>query len=226
MEASPEVELEAPQADVSEGLLAATFTAPRRETVDGSGQPRKIALARFPLQAALSRTAAPRVEAAAFLTAKAVNETGFPLLPGDAGVYVGDEFVGRAPLPFTPAGGEIELAFGQDERIEIDRKVLERKHETAGLVSKDDVYRYRVRVAVKNRYAAPAAVKLLELVPVARDEKIKVEVLEGTTAATREDPERPGVRVYELALGPREEKVVELRYRVRFPRGFPVSGLE
>jgi uncharacterized protein (TIGR02231 family) len=214
------------QASVEEGLLATSFTAPRRESVDGSGQERRVSLARFPLKAEVVRTAAPRVEPAAFLTAKASNETGFPLLAGVAGVYVGDQFAGRAPLPFTPAGGELELAFGADERVEVDRKVLERKRESAGLLTKDDVYRYRVRIGVKNRYAAPVAVKLLDLVPVSRDEKIKVTVLEGTTAPTREDPERPGVRIHELTLGGREEKVVELRYEVRYPRGFPISGLE
>ncbi len=219
-------QLEVVTATVEEGLLSASFRTPRRESVDGSGQARKVPLARFPLKAQIVRTAAPRVEAAAFLTAKAVNETGIPLLPGTAGVYVGDEFAGRTAIPATPPGGELELAFGADERVEIDRKVLERRHETAGIVSKDDVYRYRVRISVKNRYQAPVSVKLLDLVPVSRDEKIEVKILEGTTAATRDDPERPGVRVYELALAAREEKVVELRYDVRFPRGFPIAGLE
>ncbi len=217
---------EVAQASVQEGLLSATFTAPRRETVDGSGQARKVPLARFPLKAQIVRTAAPRVDASAFLTAKAVNETGFPLLAGMAGVYVGDEFAGRAPLPATPAGGELELAFGADGRVEIDRKVLDRRHESAGVFSKDEVFVYRVRTSVKNRWATPVAVKLLDLIPVSRDEKIQVKVLDGTTAATREDPERPGVRIYELALAPREEKVVELRYEVRYPRGFPIAGLE
>ncbi|HEX9051536.1 MAG TPA: mucoidy inhibitor MuiA family protein [Anaeromyxobacter sp.] len=219
-------EAEVAQASVQQGLLSATFTAPRRETVDGSGQARKVPLARFPLRATIVRTAAPRVDGSAFLTAKAVNETGFPLLAGMAGVYVGDEFAGRAPLPATPAGGEVELAFGADGRVEVDRKVLDRKHESAGLISKDEVYVYRVRTSVKNRWAAPVAVKLLDLVPVSRDEKIQVKVLDGTTAATREDPERPGVRIYELPLAAREEKVIELRYEVRYPRGFPISGLE
>jgi uncharacterized protein (TIGR02231 family) len=171
------------------------------------------------------RTAAPRLEAAAFLTARATNDTGFPLLAGTAGIWVGDEFVGRAALPATPPGGELELAFGADARVEIDRKVLERRRESAGIVAKDDVVRYRVRIAVKNRWAAPVAVKLLDLVPVSRDEKIRVELLDGSTAA-REDPERPGVRSWELALAPREERAIELRYEVRYPRGFPVAGLE
>lgn len=214
------------QATVEEGLLATSFTAPRRESVDGAGQARKIALARFPLEADLTRTAAPRLDRSAFLTARLVNATGFPLLPGTAGVYVGDQFVGRAPLPFTPAGGELKLAFGADDRVEIDRRVLERKHDTAGLVSKEDVWRYRVRIGVKSRWDEPVKVTLLDLVPVARDAKIRVELLDGSTKATREDPERPGVRAWELTLAPKEERVVELRYEVRAPRGFAVAGLE
>jgi uncharacterized protein (TIGR02231 family) len=219
-------QLEAPEASAAQGLLAATFTTPRRETVDGSGRARSVALSRFPLKARIARVTAPRVEPSVFLTAQAINETGLPLLGGQAGVYVGDEFVGRAPLPPTPPGGELELAFGADGRVEVERRVLERKHETAGVVSKDEVFRYRIRVALKNRYPTPIDVRLLDLVPVSRDEKIQVKLLDGTTAATREDPERPGVKTWELKLAAREERAIELRYEVRYPRGFPIQGLE
>ena len=108
----------------------------------------------------------------------------------------------------------------------MERRILQRKHETSGIVSKDELFRYRVRVLLKNRYAAPVEVRLLDLVPVSREEKIEVKLLEGTTAATREDPERPGVKIWELKLAACEEKAIELRYEVRYPRGFPISGLE
>jgi uncharacterized protein (TIGR02231 family) len=222
----PEEQMDLASAGVEEGLLSASFTAPRRESVDGSGQARKVPLAHFPLRAEIVRTAAPRLEAATFLIAKAVNATGFPLLGGAASVYVGNEFAGRTRLPKTPPGGELELAFGADDRVEVDRKVLERRRESAGTFTKDEVYRYRVRVSVKNRYSSPVAVKLLDLIPVSRDEKIAVRLLDGSTAAAREDPERPGVRVYELALAAGEQKAVELRYEVRYPREFPIAGLE
>jgi uncharacterized protein (TIGR02231 family) len=221
-----EVELSTPEASAEQGLLSATFTTPRRETVDGSGKARSVALSRFPLKAKIARVTAPRIEPAVFLTAKAVNETGLPLLAGMAGVYVGQEFVGRSPLPATPPGGELELAFGADGRVEVERRVLERKHETAGIVSKDEVFVYRVRISLKNRYTTPVDVRLLDLVPVSREEKVAVKLLDGTTAPTSEDPERPGVKTWELKLGAREERVIELRYEVKYPRGFPIQGLE
>ncbi len=215
-----------PQAAVETGLLATTFTAPGRESVDGAGQARKIALARFPLPAELGRTAAPRLDRAAYLTAKVVNATGFPILPGAAGVYVGDQFVGRAALRSTPAGGDLQLAFGADDRVEIERRVLERKHDTSGLLDKKDVWRYRVRIGVKSRWDEPVRLTLLDLVPVARDASIEVAVLDGSTRPTREDPERPGVRAWELDLKPRQEQVVEIRYEVRHPRDAAIAGLE
>ncbi len=225
-EGAEEKALETPEAEVAMGLLAATFTAPRRETVDGAGRARNVALARYQLRARLERTAAPRVDPAAYLTATIANDTGVPFLPGLARVSVGDELVGRAQVALTPPGGELKLAFGADARIEVERRVLDRRHETAGLLSKDEVVSYRIRTSVKNRYGAPVAVRLLDLVPVSRDEAIRVTFLDGSTPATSEDPERPGVRSWELSLEPRQERVVELRYEVRHPRGFPVQGME
>jgi uncharacterized protein (TIGR02231 family) len=221
-----ESKLEVAEAQVEMGLIAATFTAPRREQVDGSGRPRSVPLARYALKGAIVRTGAPRVDPSVYLNARAKNETGTPFLPGMVRVSVGDEFVGKASLEATPPGGELTLAFGVDGRIEVERRVLDRSHETAGLISKDEVWRYRTRTSVKNRYQKAVTVELLDLVPVSRDEAISVKVLDGTTGGASELPDRPGVRSWPLQLKPGEERVVELRYEVRYPRGFPISGLE
>jgi uncharacterized protein (TIGR02231 family) len=214
------------QAEATMGLLAATWTAPRRQTVDGAGRSRTVPLARHALHATVTRTAAPRGDPTAYLTATVTNETGVPFLPGLARIWLGEELVGRAPLAATPPGGELKLAFGADSRLEIERRVVERRHETAGLLGGDHVWRYQVRTTIKNRYAVATTLTLLDLVPVSRDEVIKVKLLDGTTPATGDDPDRPGVKRWTLPLGPGETRVVELRYEVRFPRDFPIEGLE
>ncbi|HEU4383587.1 MAG TPA: mucoidy inhibitor MuiA family protein [Anaeromyxobacteraceae bacterium] len=220
-------ELEEAPAQLAEGLLSAVFTAPRRETVDGAGRARKVFLVSLALQSELSRVAVPRADASAYLAAKAVNGTGAPLLPGPASVFLGDEFVGRAQLPLVPLGGELKLAFGADDRVKVERQVVERRHETSGLFTKDDVIRYRVRTTVKNLWSKPVAVRLMDLVPVSREEQVKVAILDGTTApAEPDDPMKPGVKAWLITLDPQKEKVVELRYEVRFPRGMEVAGLE
>ncbi len=215
------------EAAVTQGLLAATFTAPRRDSVDSSGAPRRAFLATFPLKAELTRLAAPKHDEQSVLTAKAVNDSGPVLLPGPVNIFLGDELTGQTLLPLIPPGDEFELAFGPDDRVKVERTIVERKHETAGVFSKEDLYRYRIRTTVKNLYATPVTVTILDQVPVSRDETIKVTVLDSSTKPTEpDDPTRPGVRRYTYSLQPKAEQAVELAYEVRFPKGQMIGGLE
>jgi len=215
------------EAAVTQGLLAATFTAPRRESIDSSGTPRRAFLATFPLKAELTRIAAPKREEQAFLIAKATNESGPVLLAGPVNIFLGDEFTGKTHLPTVPPGDNIKLAFGPDDRVKVERKIIERKHETTGVFSKEELYRYRIRTTVKNLYPTPVTATILDQVPVSRDETIKVTVLDGSTKPTEpEDPTKPGVRSYTFTLQPKTEQVIELGYEVRFPKGQMIGGLE
>ncbi len=221
------IPMEAAEAAVTQGLLAATFTAPRRESIDSSGTPRRAFLSTFPLKAELTRLAAPKLDEQTVLTAKAVNESGPVLLPGLVNVFLGDELTGQTTLPTVPPGDEIKLAFGPDDRVKVERKIIERKHETTGVFSKEDLYRYRIRTTVKNLYATPVTVTIIDQVPVSRDETIKMTILDRSTKPTDpEDPTKPGVRRYTYTLQPKAEQVIELAYEVRFPKGQMIGGLE
>ncbi len=222
-----DVAMKMAEADVAQGLLAATFTAPRRESIDSSGTARRAFLSTFPLKAELTRLAAPKLDEHAVLTAKATNESGPVLLPGPVNIFLGDELTGQTFLPLVPPGDEIKLAFGPDDRVKVERKIIERKHETTGLFSKEDLYRYRIRTTVKNLYPTPVTVTILDQVPVSRDETIKVTILDGSTKPTEpEDPTNPGVRRYTYTLQPKAEQVIDLGYEVRFPKGQMIGGLE
>jgi uncharacterized protein (TIGR02231 family) len=221
------VDMVQPAAVVQEGLLSASFRVERRETVEGAGLARRVFLAEFPLEAKLVRLAAPRIDPQVYLVATATNQGVAPLLPGPVSIFLGSEYVGRSHLPAVPPGGEVELAFGADDRVRVERKVIERHRDTRGLLGKDDSIRYRVRTTVENLYGKPVQVKLLDRVPVSRDGDIEVEILDGSTPPTeQEDSMKPGVRTYVLDLPAKKEKAVELRYEVRWPKNTAVTGLE
>ena len=212
---------------VQEGLLSASFRIPRRETVEGTGRARKAYLAEFPLKAELVRLASPRIDCEVYLLATAKNEAPTPLLSGPVSLFVGEEFVGRAHLPPVASGDELELAFGADDRVKVERKVVERFRDTRGLLGKDESIRYKVRTTVKNLYGRPVKVKLVDRIPVSRDGEVEVELLEGTTKPTeKEDPMKPGVRVHVVELPAKGEKAIELAYEVRWPKGQAITGLE
>lgn len=212
-------------ATVDAGLVATRFTASRPATIPSTGEGRQTFLASWSFAATLGRLAAPSREPRAFLTAKAKNETDVPLIGGPLDLFVDGSFVGRTHLEPLGPGEEIELAFGPDPRISVERTVLERRREESGLLSKRETWRYRIRTTVENRWREAVEVDLLDRFPVSREESIEVEILDGTSKGGEEEPNLPGVRRWKLALKPGEKRAVELRYTVSFPRGMRVVGL-
>ena len=212
-------------AEVRVNLLATSYVAPSRATIPSTGERRKSFLAAYPLQAQLRRVSAPVLEQRAYLTAKAKNDTDVPLLAGPIELYVEGDFVGRSRLDGVSPGDELELAFGPDERIRVERAVIDRDRDESGVFSKRERYTYRVRTKLKNLYREAVEVNLLDHLPVSRDEDIEVEVLDRTTAGAKEDEQKPGVRTWLVRLKPGEERVIEVSYAVSYPRGARVVNL-
>lgn len=225
-EVASTISLEQPPAFVTEGMLSSVFSAPRRESVEGTGKVHKTFLASYPLEAQVSRTVVPRIDPQAYLTATATNGTGIPLFAAQSSIFLGDQFVGTTQLPNTPPGEKLTLAFGADDRIKVERTLLERNRDTSGVFSKQELYKYRVRSTVKNLYPKPMKVTLSEPLPVSRDKEIQVTLKDGSTKPDREEPNRPGVRIYELMVPAKGERQVELRYEVKYPQGTRVTGME
>jgi len=214
-----------PPARFEEGIVATTVTAAGKASVPSTGEARKSQLGIFALETKLTRTASPRLDERAYLLAEAKNDTGVPLFAGPVELFVGGAYTGRSSLADVPPDGELKLAFGPDPRIRVERKVLERSRDESGLFSKTEEIRYRTRTTVKNHHAAVVELVLRDLVPVSQDEDIGVRVLDGTTRPDAADEAKPGVKAWTLKLAPGEERVIELRYAISYPKGQTIEGL-
>jgi hypothetical protein len=62
----------------------------------------------------------PRV----YRLAKVTNKSDFVLLPGEATVYVGSDFVGRMRLPLVAAGEPFIAGFGVDTQLQVSRRLV------------------------------------------------------------------------------------------------------
>jgi len=211
-------------AQVRVQLLSASYTVPDRATIPSTGEGRKSFLASHPIEAELRRIAAPAIDERAWLAAKGKNETGAPILAGPVELFVEGAFVGRTTIADVSEGDEIELAFGADPRIKVERKVLDRTRDDYGVFSRRERLTYKVRTTVQSLYREAVEVELVDRLPVSRDEEIEVKVLEATAGAI-EDAAKPGVRTWKLSLQPRKEQVVEVGYEVSYPAGVRIVGL-
>jgi len=225
MEYSDDAAYDAPVARFDDSLVITTVTATAKASVPSTGEARRSPLGVFTLASRLAREASPRLDERAYLVAEAKNETGVQLFAGPVELFVGGAYAGRSSLPDVPPAGEVKLAFGPDPRIRLERKVLDRSREESGLFSKTEAIRYRTRTTVKNHHDAVVELLLRDLVPVSQDEDIAVRVLDGTTKPDATDDAKPGVKAWTVKLKPGEERVIELLYEIRYPKGQAIEGL-
>ena len=81
--------------------------------------------------------------------------------------------------------------------------------------SKTDVRNYRI--TVKNMHPRPIEVRVLDQIPVAQNDAIKIELLGRTQPTRRNVDEKRGMLAWDMTLAPNEEKIVEFGYRVSWP---------
>jgi uncharacterized protein (TIGR02231 family) len=185
--------------------------------VPSTGEMKRVQIDDLALDPTLTVRTVPKAEQKAYLYAKLTTARGTPLLPGAVALFREATFVGNGRLPLLAPGEEHELGFGVDDMVRVRHAVVEDKRGETGLIatSKTDVRNYRI--TVKNLHQRPIQLSVLDQIPVAQNDAIKIE-LQGRTAPTRRDVEdKRGVLAWDMALIPDEEKAVEFGYRVSWP---------
>jgi len=195
----------------------AVYTIAGRVAVPSTGEMKRVQIDDIALDPTLTARTVPKAEQKAYLYAKLTMARGTPVLPGTVSLFRDSTFVGNGQLPLLAPGEEHELGFGVDDMIRVRHAVVEDKRGETGLIStsKTDVRNYRINV--KNLHERPIQLRVLDQIPVAQNDAIKIE-LQGRTAPTRRDVEdKRGVLAWDMALTPDEEKAVEFGYRVSWP---------
>ncbi len=221
-EAAPEVEAEEALATVASEGAAVTYRVPGTVSVPADGEPRKVTVARFDLEPALDYVTAPKLIAAAYRRATVTNASAYTLLPGKANLFAGDAFIGATALGLTAPGGEIELYLGVDDRVKVERELLQRDVDKRLLRDRRRL-RYAYEVTLENLLATEARVTLHDQIPAPRHEDIKVKL----EAATPEPVEQSklGLLRWELALAPGEKRDVRFEFSVEHARDATITGL-
>ncbi len=210
--------------EVKEETTSFTFTLPFKVSIPSDNNFYKFQLAERQEKGEFFYYAVPKLSSSVFLTATTKNNFGYPLLAGNANVYLDGMFISTFNLPKTLPDEEINLSFGQDESIKVDRKQVRRFTEYFGIGDKNVRIHYEYLITLKNGKKRSVLLNIKDQFPVSKDEMIKVIQVEPTKdKATISDD---GIVSWNISIEPSEKKELKLRYKVEYPKNYKVSGLE
>ncbi|MEG4627809.1 mucoidy inhibitor MuiA family protein [Microcoleus sp. w1-18aA5] len=167
--------------------------------------------------------AVPRLVSFAYLQAVVVNPlTGATLLPGKANIFRDNTFVGSVQLENVSPGQEYKVNLGIDERLKIERELVERQVDKK-LIGQQRRMSYAYRLNVTNLQQVQVHLTLKEQLPVSRNEQIKVR---STLTNPKIVAGEMGLLEWIMSLPPQAKQELYYQFVVEHPPDLTVTGLD
>ena len=208
---------------VNEENTSFSFVLPRKIDIVSDGQPHRVSIAKSNTDAKYTWFTIPKLIQNAFLKASMKNPFTFPLLPGSISVFLDQKLVGTAYVNETILPeGELELSLGIDEGIKIERKLVKKNTDYAGLLKKETTVYYEYAIEITNGKNKEVTLDLNDQFPISRNEKIRVETEAPKGGATVNDD---GKITWNITLAPGAKKTIPLKFNISYPKDATISGL-
>lgn len=209
--------------DVGAGGASVTYRIGTPTTIPGDGNPYKITVVIEKLSAALDYLTVPKIAPEVYLRAKITNTSAYTLLPGQASIYHGEEFVGKTYIQTIAPGEEFEAQLGVDDRVKVRRELVQREVGKRFMGGNRQL-QYKYKITLTNLLATDAKITVSDQMPVSRHEQIKVRLLESNIPG-KEQTEL-NILKWEVILKPGEKRDIIFAYSVEHPADMNVLGLE
>lgn len=190
----------------------AQFKGTSTTNVRADGRSVRVPIGRATFKAKQVIVAAPEQSLNAARTLSMTNESGQPLLPGNAALYQGGAFLGMTNLDFVADGEQFSLFLSVADQLKLSR-ALDRKH--SSLIRKQRTQmQLSFVVTVENLSSAPVALTLADRLPITEDKDVQIS---GVKIAPDAKPDSKGILKWNLAMAPKEKKKLEIRYTIEYP---------
>ena len=161
------------------------FPIAGRSTFPRGAIPQLLEVARVKLAAEYYAKATPVLTPHVYRLAKLTNQSDLVLLPGEATVYVGGDFVGRMKLPLVAAGEPFIAGFGVDPQLQVSRRLV---HKTRSVQGGNQVFDYEFRLGLRNYRNGPVKVQLWDRLPRPQGEAVAVNLVKTSAELSTDAP--------------------------------------
>ncbi|CCD70196.1 Protein F37C4.5 [Caenorhabditis elegans] len=214
-------------AAVKSSNIASEFSIGRPATIDDRTDEYKVNIGQFTLDTKLSNVTVPSRNATAFLVANSVNTSDYPLVAGQASIFLDGAFVNKTEFEDAVVSQKFEVSLGVDPNIRIEYKPVRNYQEQSGTVEKINSQVTEKTTAVTNLRPNSVLLTIREQLPRSTDSRIKVHLNTPEAVEVDEASVEPTVGAaitpekildYTVQLAPGQSSTFVVKYTTEHPQ--------
>lgn len=204
---------------ISQNPVNLKFDVKTSYDIPSDGEQYKVAITEYEKEADYLYKAVPKLNEHAFLTASITNWEELNLMNGNAGIYFEGTYLGETSLNPKESGDTLSISLGKDENIVVLREAIVSK-EGSRVWSNRKEEKFHYEIKVRNNKAVAMKLEVMDQFPVSGNDEIAVERVESSLG---EVDDKSGKITWKFKLEPKEEKKLDLKYNVRYPKGRTIN---
>ena len=142
-----------------------------------------------------------------------------PLPNGKLKIVEGNSYIGEVDLSEVLSGGKLTVPLGIDPEIEVKRKVVDKRVEKTWSGNYKLTFTYRI--TLYNSKDVPVSVKLMEPLPVSKDDRVTVKIREIKPKPDKVD--KLGIAHWNINLKPQQKVEITYTFTVQYPENTIVN---
>lgn len=190
-------------------------------TITSSAKPVVVDIRNYDMKADYIYSVAPKLDADAFLMARATGWEEFNLLPGEANIFFEGTFVGKSFIDPNNIKDTLAVSLGRDKRIVVKREKL-KDLTSKSFIGSSRKESYTWEISMRNTKTDAVKIIVEDQVPVSQNTQIEVTTVDLGGAKYNNDT---GKLTWELELKPNETRKLVYKFDVKYPKDKQISGL-
>jgi hypothetical protein len=160
-----------------------TYHLTSRFSVPSRHDDQVIEVAKIDLTPEYYYKAVPVITPHVYRQANLMNKSKFVLLPGEATMYHGNDFVGRMALPLVAIGEQFTAGFGAEPQLQVTRQLLDR---TRTMQAGNQVLTYNYRILVSSYKDEKVRLQVWDRLPRGENESLGVNLIKAAPALCKD----------------------------------------
>jgi hypothetical protein len=163
--------------------------------------------------------------------ANLTNHSKYVILPGEATMYIGTDFVGRAALPLVAVGERFTAGFGVDPQLQVSRSLVDKSRNIQG---GNQVQSFDYRIAISSYKPEPVRMEVWDRLPHGESETVNVTLVKSSREvspdpAYQRDERSKGLLRWDLTIQPgtsgEKAEMISYSFKMEYAREATITQL-